>query len=121
MSDALFPIVSSPDLGRALRFYRDLLGAEEEYRFPDEGEPVYVGLSLGGAHIGVSQDDEAATGAGRIALWVYVDDCDATVEELRAAGAGVVEEPADQPWGERIARLRDFDGNDVFVGQRAEA
>jgi lactoylglutathione lyase len=31
----------------------------------------------------------------------------------------VTEEPADQPWGERIARVLDPDGNEVIVGQKA--
>ena len=48
-SDDAFPIISSPDLARALAFYGGLLGAEEEYRFPDEGEPVFVGQRAPGA------------------------------------------------------------------------
>ena len=99
-SDDAFPIISTPDLPRALAFYRDLLGAEEEYRFPEDGAPAYVGLLIGGAHLGLGQDDDATAGAGgqRFALWVYVEDCDATVERLRGGGATVTEEPADQPW-----------------------
>ena len=31
----------------------------------------------------------------------------------------VLEEPADQPWGERVARVSDPDGNTVIVGQPA--
>jgi predicted enzyme related to lactoylglutathione lyase len=49
----------------------------------------------------------------------YADSCDEAVERLRAAGATVTEEPADQPWGERVARVLDPDGNEVIVGQRA--
>ena len=80
---------------------------------------MFVGLRLGSGQIGLSQDDDAVAGAGgqRFSLWIYVDDCEATVEELRGAGATVTEEPADQPWGERIARVLDFDGNEVIVGQ----
>jgi catechol 2,3-dioxygenase-like lactoylglutathione lyase family enzyme len=36
-SDA-FPIISTPDLKRALDFYRDLLDAEVEYQFPPDGQ-----------------------------------------------------------------------------------
>jgi len=46
------------------------------------------------------------------------DDCDAAVERLRGGGATIVEEPVDQPWGERVARVLDPDGNLVLVGQR---
>jgi lactoylglutathione lyase len=31
----------------------------------------------------------------------------------------VTEEPAEQPWGERVARVLDPDGNEVIVGQKA--
>jgi lactoylglutathione lyase len=119
-SDA-FPIISTPDLQRALGFYRDLLEGEIDYRFPSDGEPGYVSLRIGGAHLGIAHVPDAATGAGgqRLALWVYADSCDEAVERLRAGGATVTEEPADQPWGERVARVLDPDGNEVIVGQRA--
>jgi len=56
--------------------------------------------------------------SGRFSLWLYVDDCDATTERLRAAGVTIAQEPEDQPWGERVARVLDPDGNLVLIGQR---
>jgi lactoylglutathione lyase len=116
-----FPIITTPALQRALGFYRDLLEGEVEYQFPPEGEPVYVGLNIGSSHLGIAGDAEAEPGDGgqRFALWVYADDCDAAIERLRAAGATITQEPADQPWGERVARVLDPDGNEVIVGQRS--
>lgn len=120
MFTSAFPILSTSNLGRALGFYRDLLDGKVSYQFPPEGEPGYVGLDIGSAHLGIGLDPQAPTGRGRIALWVYADDCDAAVARLRAAGVEIVEEPADQPWGERIARVRDPDGNEVIIGARAD-
>ncbi len=119
MFNDAFPIISTPDLQRALGFYRDLLEGEVEYQFPPEGEPGYVGLNLGSGHLGIGLAPDAETGAGgrRFALWVYADSCDEAVERLRGAGVTVTEEPADQPWGERVARVLDPDGNEVIVGQ----
>jgi lactoylglutathione lyase len=116
-----FPIISTPDIERLLRFYRDLLDGMVEYQFPPDGEPVYVGMNIGDAHLGIARDPDATGGAGdqRFALWVYADSCDAAIERLRAGGITVTEEPADQPWGERVARVLDPDGNEVIVGQRA--
>jgi catechol 2,3-dioxygenase-like lactoylglutathione lyase family enzyme len=37
MFQEMFPILSTPDLPRALRFYRDLLGCTVTYQFPPEG------------------------------------------------------------------------------------
>jgi lactoylglutathione lyase len=113
----LFPILSTQDLPRALGFYRDLLGGRVTYRFPPDGEPAYVGMELGPSHLGIGAGT-AATGGNRFALWVYADDCDAAVQHLRAHGVPVLVEPADQPWGERMAEVADPDGNRVIVASR---
>jgi lactoylglutathione lyase len=121
MFSSIFPILSTADLDAALAFYRDQLGATVSYEFrgPD-GEPGYVGLELGPSHLGIGRDPAATAGpTERFSLWVYAGDCDAAVERLRAAGVRIVDEPADQPWGERIARVLDPDGNVVIVGQAA--
>ena len=123
MARELFPIVSTTDLDRALAFWRDALGGRVAYEFrdPASGLVVYVGLDIGRSHlgIGVAADGVADAAAGPISLWIYVDDCDATIAHLREAKTPIIEEPADQPWGERVARVRDPDGNEVIVGQRA--
>ena len=120
MITSLFPILVTRDLGSALGFYRDLLGATVTYEFPaPDGEPGYVGLELGSSQLGIGRDPDLTDGpSARFSLWAYVEDCDAAVERLRAAGVTVVEEPADQPWGERVARVLDPDGNHVLIGQR---
>ena len=46
---------------------------------------------------------------------MYVDDVDETVAAARTAGVPVLLEPADQPWGERIAWIADPDGNLVML------
>lgn len=127
-ANKLFPMLSVSDLSRSLAFYRDLLGAVISYRFPEQGEPAFVTLKIGeGSEIGLG----AITGAGdalhgeplrpatghRIELCVYVDDVDSAVRAARDAGFGVVLEPRDQPWGERVAYLRDPDGNMVMLAR----
>jgi lactoylglutathione lyase len=121
MFTTVFPILLTSDLGAALGFYRDLLGATVSYEFPGpDGESAYVALELGTAHLGLGRDPGADAGPSpRLRLWVYAEECDAAVERLREAGVTIVEEPADQPWGERVARVLDPDGNLVLVGQRA--
>lgn len=123
MFTTIFPIITTPDLAAALAFYRDLLGATVSYEFrgPD-GDPGDVGLELGSAHLGIGRDPAATTGGReRFSLWVYADDCDEAIEQLRTAGVQIVEEPADQPWGERVARVADPDGNPVIIGQHPAA
>jgi lactoylglutathione lyase len=125
MATQLFPILATPDLQRSLAFYRDLLGGRVSYEFPGpDGAPAYVGLDIGeGSHLGIGIEPAVGNPAlpRPISLWIYVGDVDAMVETMRDAGVTVREEPADQPWGERVARVLDPDGNEVILGARATA
>ena len=112
MSDRAFPIISVRDL-RAVRAFYERLGFVQTYQFPADGEPGFVTMERNGSSIGIG-----AGGAtdDRFGLWVYVDDVDSTLEGLTAAGAPVVADAEDQPWGERVAQTRDPDGNLVYLG-----
>lgn len=116
----MFPILSTPDLARSLGFYRDLLGGEVTYRFPPDGEPAFVTVQLGRSLLGIGQQTESGVLANdRVTLWVYADDCDAGIDRLRDGGVRVIQEPMDQPWGERMATVVDPDGNRVIIAARS--
>jgi lactoylglutathione lyase len=112
-------MLSATDLEASLRFYRDLLGGVEAYRFPED-DPAFVTLQYGDSELGIGvmggaplhgRPQRPASGH-RIELCLYVDDVDATAA---AAQDAVVLEPVDQPWGERIAYIEDPDGNLVML------
>jgi lactoylglutathione lyase len=122
MIEEVFPILSTPDMPRALGFYRDLLGGVLTYRFPADGDAAYVSLTLGGSTVGIAaQDQPGVLVNDRVTLWAYVADCDDAIARIRSSGAEVVHEPADQPWGERMATVRDPDGNALIVAARETA
>jgi predicted enzyme related to lactoylglutathione lyase len=50
-------------------------------------------------------------------MFIPVHDADAALEKVRASGAEVLQEPADQPWGVRGCALRDPSGNFVRIQQ----
>jgi lactoylglutathione lyase len=119
--ESAFPIISTRDLRRLLEFYQDLLGGSVTYQFPSDGSPEFVSLGLGESTIGIAADSNVSTSSDqRFSLWIYVEDCDRIVGLVRDRGLEVIEEPADQRWGERVARVADPDGNLVIVGQRQE-
>jgi lactoylglutathione lyase len=115
MGAEAFPIISVRDLPATRSFYEQL-GFSQAYQFPPGGEPGFVTMERGTAAIGIGAggaDEE------RFAYWVYVDDVDQTVALLRATGTVIVAEPKDEPWGERVATVRDPHGNLVHVGTAA--
>lgn len=116
------PNLYCADLDIALRFYRDLLGFTETFRYPREGPPQHVELRLGGTTIGIS-GTEAVIGYGLpparrgepFELAVRADDVDRATEHLRAAGVPVLREPWDASNGQRVAYVTDPDGNRVHL------
>jgi lactoylglutathione lyase len=89
MATELFPIIATPDMGRSLGFYRDLLGATVSYEFagPD-GATVYAGLDIGRSHLGIGHDPDAAAGAATVSLWIYVHDFDTTIATASGSRRG---------------------------------
>ncbi|MEV6844757.1 VOC family protein [Actinoplanes sp. NPDC051411] len=114
-----FPIVTVPSIATACEFYVGLLGFRLTYAYPPEGDPDFVVVRLGASELGLGLDPLAAP-ADALELCVYADDCDRAVATLRSAGVLVVEEPSDQAWGERMARVLDPAGNRVMIVSRDE-
>jgi uncharacterized glyoxalase superfamily protein PhnB len=114
VTDNAFPIIVVEELPATRGFYESL-GFTQTYQFPPEGEPRFVAMDRDGSRIGIGTAGDPGHD-DRFAYWVYVDDVDATVEALQRSGASVVAEPEDQPWGERVASVRDPAGNLVHVG-----
>jgi lactoylglutathione lyase len=111
-----FPILTVSDMSRSLAFYRDLLGFELTYTFPDEADPAFASLAVEGGKLGLGSAGDEPVESASTALWLYTDDVDGAVSRLRDAGVPVVAEPADQSWGERVASVSDPDGYVVHIG-----
>ncbi len=124
MASKLFPMLSCGDVERSLAFYGDLLGGVETYRFPEQGEPAFIALTIGeSSEVGLGgiaaeplhgRPQRPASGH-RVELCVYVDDVDGVFARAREDGYEVVSDPADMPWGERVAWIADPDGNLVML------
>jgi catechol 2,3-dioxygenase-like lactoylglutathione lyase family enzyme len=107
----------------AIRFYVDVLGfelVEDSPSLTDDGRPKrWVVVRPRGAQTALllaqadGERQAAAVGdqfAGRVGLFLRVDDFDATFERMRAAGVELVGEPRDEPYG-RVVVFVDVAGN----------
>ncbi|GAA1089235.1 VOC family protein [Kitasatospora arboriphila] len=119
--------IAVDDHDKALAFYRDALGLEvrndvgfEGMRWVTVGSPtqpdVEIVLEPPLADPNASEADRQtvaelmAKGMLRGVIF-QTDDCDATFERVSAAGAEVLQEPMDQPYGVRDCAFRDPSGN----------
>ncbi len=121
-----FVQVHDPDL--ALAFYRDALGLElrndvarESFRWITVAPASQPGVEIvltnyvnGGPGDGEALAGLLAKGALN-GVHFHTDDLDATFEKVRASGAEIVQEPAEQPWGMRDCAVRDPAGNLVRI------
>lgn len=113
-----FPVLYAREVERVAAFYLRL-GFTETFRLPDEsGTAGFIALKRGTAELGVTTEASPRMLAGvepgpgpRHELFVYVDDVDATFVELQREGVMPLREPADMPWGERLAFVQDPEGN----------
>jgi len=121
MVDRAFPVVIARGVSATADFY-ERLGFARQVQLPPDGEPGYVGLRRGAAELAVVADEwprdqyGGRVGDGvRFEMFVYVDDVDATVDDLRGRGVTVLRAAEDMPWGERVAYVTDPDGNPVAL------
>jgi len=123
-------VVTADDYEAALRFYRDVLGLEEEAAYVSPGGHVTI-LDAGRATLEIADPgqaayiDEVEVGrrvAGHIRVAFEVDDSTAVTAELADAGATVVAEPTRTPWESLNARLDAPAGLHitVFTGEGAQ-
>ena len=129
--------IAVDDHDSALAFYRDVLGLEvrndvewEGMRWVSVGAPsqpnVEIVLEPPLADPNALPADKEtmaellAKGLLRGVIF-RTDDCDATFERIRAAGAEVLQEPIDMPYGVRDCAFRDPSGNMLrFVQSRGQ-
>ncbi len=84
-------------------------GVHAELEVHGDGSVIYLG-SPGGDFSGPAK-------AGRTSLvYVLVDDVDSHYEQARAAGATIIEEPNDLPFGHRRYGCDDPQGHQWFFG-----
>ncbi|MFI6986916.1 VOC family protein [Nonomuraea wenchangensis] len=93
------------DLGRAKAVYAALLGVQ-----PQADSPYYVGFEAEGQHIGLVPGGGPQAMTTPVAYW-HVEDLDAKLAELTAAGAVVREAAHEVGGGRRVATVTDPDRN----------
>jgi catechol 2,3-dioxygenase-like lactoylglutathione lyase family enzyme len=118
------------DLDAALAFYTQQLGFElrndvamgPEMRWLTVGPPgdAHELLLAAVDHHIPAADRQAMSEIvtkGDLPVFIQVADLDKTFESLRAAGAEILQEPVDQPYGVRDAAVRDPSGNHLRLSQ----
>ncbi|MDQ3357247.1 MAG: VOC family protein [Actinomycetota bacterium] len=122
-----FPVLYAKDVEAVAAFYVRLGFAVQARMAGQDGAAGFIGLRRDAAELAIVTEDSPRMLAGvepgpgpRHELFVYVEDVDATVLDLRKAGASVLRGPADMPWGERVGFVADPEDNVVSLAAPAD-
>ena len=96
-------------------------GAVERLRMPmPDGGIGHAEVEIGGAALMPSDALSPEYPPTSILIHLYVADCEAVYAQALAAGANSVAEPADQFYGDRLARITDPNGNHWSISTHIE-
>ncbi len=113
--NTLQPYLMVTDSSAARDFYREVFGATEKLCMTSpEGRIVHAEIVIDGSILMMAEENPAIDafavahyGGSPVSLMLYVDNADATYAAALAAGATGLREPADQPYGDRMAGILD--------------
>ena len=107
-------VIEADDFEKAVSFYRDALGMEEEFYVESEGGAMVMALEAGRATLEIVSPaqrrliDQLEVGrevSRSIRVAFEVTDANSTTEQLVAAGAELIASPIETPWRSLNSRL----------------
>jgi PhnB protein len=118
------PYLMFVDCRQAMAFYAKIFGATEKLVMETpEGRVAHAEIVIGDSVLMMADEHPEIRafaaqhyGGSPVSLMIYVDDCDTTYAKALEAGATSAREPADQPYGDRMAGILDPFGYKWWVG-----
>ena len=116
-AETLLPHLVYGNVADALSWLNKAFGFVEDFRYGEPGGPVQgAQMHLGNAWIMLGSTrpgraSPAQVGLRTQSLTVFVDDVDAHSERAKSAGAKIVEELHETPYGERQYGAEDLEGH----------
>jgi len=118
-SPRIFPTFRYRDAARMIDWLTEAFGFAEHAKYMDSGTVAHAEMKLGASMImlGTARDDQygAMVGSpgqnGGKSIYIAVEDTDALFARAKAAGAKILEEPTDRPYGSRDFICADPEGN----------
>ncbi len=115
------PLLSVRGAARLIDFLKKAFGATEIYRFPSpDGTVMHAELKIGDSVLMLGEAADQQHPPMPVALYLYVDDADATYRKALDAGGESIGAPDDMFWGDRVATVKDFAGNKWWIATHVE-
>ena len=105
---------------KLIDFVKQAFAATELFRGTGSAGGIHAEVRIGDSMVMIGG---AGTWNGEpmpAAIYLYMDDVDAVYKRALQAGAASLSEPADQPYGDRIAGVKDPFGNVWYIATHIE-
>jgi len=113
------PYLVARDADGLLDFVKHAFGATETSRGIGSAGGMHAEVRIGDSMMMIGGGTTGGTWQGEpmpTMLYLYLNDVDAVYARALAAGATSIAAPADQPYGERSAGVKDPFGNQWYIG-----
>lgn len=118
---AITPYLIVENAAGFIDFLVNAFGAVERLRVPmPQGGIGHAEVEIDGAALMLSDALPPEYPPTNTVIHLYVPDCDAVYAQAIAAGATPIAEPADQFYGDRLARITDPQGNQWSISTHVE-
>lgn len=112
---AITPYLSVRAASRLVEFVKEAFGATELLRTTGSKGGLHAEVRIGDSRVMIGGDAPGPHVESPCSLHLYVPDADAVYWRALDAGATSLEEPVDQPYGDREAGVRDPSGNPWWI------
>lgn len=120
------PYLNYEDTGAMIDWLARAFGLVERHSIRGaEGQVMHAEMALDDGVVMMGSPGGAFRNPKRLgqvtqSLYIHVDDVDAHCARARAAGAEIIEEPADQEYGDRRYGARDPEGHHWYFASRLD-
>jgi len=114
------PYVIAKDAAGLIDFVKAVFGAQEMFRDVGSAGGVHCELRIGDSMMMIGGGAAGLAWKGEsepMSFHVYVENCDAAYSRAIQAGAATLHAPADMPYGERGAGVKDAAGNHWYIAR----
>jgi PhnB protein len=114
----LTPYIVAQDAPVLIDFVRQVFGGEKTLQTIGSAGGIHAEVKVGDSLLMIGGGGPELRWRGDSkpgAFHIYVPDCDAAYERALHAGAASIDQPADRPYGERSAAVKDASGNHWYI------
>ena len=109
------PYLMVREAAELVDFVKQAFGATELFRSTGSAGGLHIEVRIGDSMIMIGGGGTWSGEPMPAAIYLYMDDVDAVYKRALEAGAASISEPADQPYGDRLAGIKDAFGNVWYI------